>query len=66
MIDFNSILACKIQCLSGVCSVYVRLFHVISRLVHMKNHLNGLVFMMDATCVRYEMLYLSDRCSGFE
>jgi len=21
--------------------------------------------MMDATCVRYEMLYLSDRCSGF-
>ena len=29
MIDFNSVLACKIRCLSGVCSVYVRLFHVL-------------------------------------
>jgi len=31
----------------------------------MKNNLDGLVCMMDAPWVRYEMLYLSDRCSVF-
>src|SRR6218665_1030458 len=29
----------------------------------MKNHLNGLVCIMDAICICYEMLYLSDRYS---
>ena len=33
--------------------------------VHMKNNLDELVCMMDAPCVRYEMLYLGDTCSGF-